>query len=80
MAIRQAAFSQWNNGHSIRTPGYRHTEWGTDGADGMELYDHNADPAEMNNVADDPAYRDASRRSGHCCESESRRLKRHRRA
>lgn len=58
-STRQAALSQWNNGYSIRTTGYRYTEWGIDGADGMELYDHSEDPAEMNNVADDPAYRDA---------------------
>ncbi len=59
VATRTSALSTWNNGYSVRTSGYRYTEWGKDGAEGSELYDHSTDPAEMNNVANDPAYADA---------------------
>lgn len=38
-------------GYSLRTPRWRYTEWG-EGAEGRELYDHDADPREINNVAD----------------------------
>jgi iduronate 2-sulfatase len=40
-------------GHSVRTPRWRYTEW--DGGErGVELYDHNSDPAELKNIAADP--------------------------
>lgn len=39
-------------GYSIRTERYRYTEW-DGGARGLELYDHETDPAEMNNLAHD---------------------------
>jgi arylsulfatase A-like enzyme len=39
-------------GWSLRTEKYRYTEWGDDGELGKELYDRNADPGEMTNVAD----------------------------
>lgn len=48
---RESALTQLNNGYSIRTPRYRYTEWGADGAEGIELYDHDSDPAEMRNLA-----------------------------
>ena len=38
-------------GHSIRTVRYRYTEWGG-GLYGAELYDHQADPEELTNLAD----------------------------
>ncbi|MDP6058217.1 MAG: DUF4976 domain-containing protein, partial [Pirellulaceae bacterium] len=41
-------------GYSLRTARHRYTEWGADGAEGAELYDHNNDPAEMTNLANNP--------------------------
>jgi hypothetical protein len=38
---------------SVRTEQYRYTTWGSYGE---ELYDHNADPHEYNNLAKDPQY------------------------
>ncbi len=48
---RTSAFTQYANGYSIRTARYRYTEWGKDGAEGAELYDHQDDPEEMTNLA-----------------------------
>jgi choline-sulfatase len=48
---RTSALTQYAEGYSIRTQQYRYTEWGVDGAEGVELYDHRSDPAEMHNVA-----------------------------
>ena len=42
-------------GYSLRTARWRYTEW-ADGEQGRELYDHNADPRELTNLADDPAF------------------------
>lgn len=42
-------------GRSVRTPRWRYTEWGNAGAKGVELYDHDVDPREHNNLATDPA-------------------------
>lgn len=53
---RDCAFSQYENGYSIRTPQYRYTEWGKEGEEGVELYDHESDPAEMKNLAAEPMY------------------------
>jgi arylsulfatase A-like enzyme len=50
---RTAAFTQYANGYSIRTAQHRYTEWGPDGREGAELYDHASDPAEMKNLAND---------------------------
>jgi uncharacterized sulfatase len=44
-----------STGRSIRTERYRYTEW-ADGRDGAELYDHDADPHEWRNRADDPKF------------------------
>ena len=38
-------------GYSLRTPRWRYTEWG-EGAQGRELYDHDADPKELTNLAE----------------------------
>ena len=55
---KEAAFSQYLNGqhmgHSVRTHRYRFTRWvhqQTGEAEGVELYDYQADPDEKNNLA-----------------------------
>jgi choline-sulfatase len=52
--VRESALTQYANGYSIRTAQYRYTQWGADGADGAELYDHADDPQEMVNLANRP--------------------------
>ena len=44
-------------GHSVRTGRWRYTEW-DGGAQGVELYDHEADPHETHNLANDPKQAD----------------------
>jgi iduronate 2-sulfatase len=41
-------------GYTLRTPRWRFTEW-DEGRQGHELYDHEADPKELTNLADQPA-------------------------
>ena len=41
------------SGYSVRTERYRYTEW-DEGRRGRQLYDHQTDPAEEHNLADDP--------------------------
>ena len=55
---RETALTQYENGYSIRTVRYRYTEWGEKGAEGVELYDHQSDPAEMKNLAGKEAQAD----------------------
>jgi iduronate 2-sulfatase len=40
-------------GYSLRTPRWRYTEW-DEGREGRELYDHDADPRELVNLAERP--------------------------
>jgi len=42
-------------GYSVRTERWRYTEW-DDGKQGVELYDHQNDPREFTNLANDPKY------------------------
>jgi uncharacterized sulfatase len=42
-------------GYSVRTQRWRYIEW-DDGKQGAQLYDHDADPEEFNNLAYDPNY------------------------
>lgn len=42
-------------GRAVRTEKYRYIEW-DEGRKGAQLYDHDADPQEMRNLADDLAY------------------------
>ncbi len=62
---RQGALTQYANGYSLRTARYRYTEWGERGADGVELYDHEYDSAEMFNLANQPKHADLKRRLAH---------------
>ena len=42
-------------GYTVRTDRWRYTEWGPDGAEGVELYDHWNDPKEYVNLARAPS-------------------------
>ncbi len=58
-AWKKGAFTEVTRGQklgrSVRTERWRYTEW-DGGADGVELYDHDADPRELKNLAADPAH------------------------
>jgi iduronate 2-sulfatase len=45
------------HGYSLRTDRFRYTEW-DGGAKGVELYDHQNDPQEFDNLANDPKFKD----------------------
>ena len=52
---KEAAYTQVNRGQtvgrSVRTKRWRYTEWGQNGKDGIELYDHQKDSGEYYNLA-----------------------------
>jgi len=48
-------------GYSVRTERHRYVEW-NDGKDGVELYDEQADPQELNNLAAEPAQAETVKR------------------
>ena len=50
----------WWIGRSVRTERWRYTEW-DEGRRGSALFDHDADPDEMANLASDPAHADTVR-------------------
>ena len=52
---RKSALTQYATGYSIRTPRYRYSEWGSNGRNGAELYDHKSDPKELVNLVSRPA-------------------------
>jgi arylsulfatase A-like enzyme len=58
---KHPAFSMSNSsagiGKTVRTERWRYTEW-QEGANGHVLFDEQADPHEMKNLADDPAQRE----------------------
>jgi iduronate 2-sulfatase len=43
-------------GYTLRTARWRYTEWGEAGREGRELYDHDADPKELTNLAMQPEH------------------------
>lgn len=51
-SIKDAAFTQTQNGYAVRTDRWRYIEWGT-GQDGVQLYDMERDPGETTNLAQD---------------------------
>lgn len=55
-AITQTQRGSGVMGYSLRTERYRYTEWGRDGREGRELYDHETDPAELHNLAEVSAH------------------------
>lgn len=55
--VRHSALTQLKDRHyTIRTGNFRYTEWGNNGSEGRELYDHRFDRQEMKNIASNPEY------------------------
>ncbi len=52
--VRRGAKDKEVMGRSVRTERWRYSEWGKDGQQGAELYDHDNDPKELRNLAKDP--------------------------
>lgn len=60
--VRSSSFTQYDAGYSIRTLRYRYSEWGDGGKGGAELYDHQADAGEYQNLAADPKHQETVKR------------------
>ncbi|MEM8666285.1 MAG: sulfatase-like hydrolase/transferase [Planctomycetota bacterium] len=60
VSLKDAAISRFKNGDTIRTDQFRYTIYRDNrgGVTGHMLYDHEADPDENINIADDPKYVD----------------------
>jgi iduronate 2-sulfatase len=62
---KDAAYTQVNRGQtvgrSVRTERWRYTEWGLDGKDGIELYDHSKDTGEYHNLSGTPEAAETSK-------------------
>ncbi|MCH2205547.1 MAG: sulfatase [Lentisphaerales bacterium] len=54
-AITQIHHAADKQGYSLRNERWRYTEW-NGGKDGLELYDHENDPQEVHNLAEDSQY------------------------
>jgi uncharacterized sulfatase len=54
-ALAAAKPKVFTGGRAVRTERYRYIEW-DEGRQGAQLYDHEKDPQEMTNLADDPAH------------------------
>ena len=54
-AWEHAAVTELPRARSVRTERWRYTEW-DGGRAGVELYDHEQDPHELQNLAQDPAH------------------------
>ena len=55
-SVRNSALTEWFGGYSIKTNRYRLTQWGEKGTGCYELYDHNSDREELNNLTQKPKY------------------------
>jgi iduronate 2-sulfatase len=51
-SVKDAAFTQTQNGYAVRTDRWRYIEWGA-GQDGVQLYDMERDSGETTNLAQD---------------------------
>ena len=49
----EAAYGYYNNGITVRVPGYRYTRYYRNEKPVVELYDHHNDPEENHNIASD---------------------------
>lgn len=59
-ALTQVRRGNGIDGYSIRTERWRYTQW-DDGKQGVELYDHQTDPHEFTNLAEQPGHADTVR-------------------